>query len=586
MLKAKTIFASLSGALILLTSFFISFDGPLELKSRDLRSQIAGRADFPSSIVVVTIDDESFHKLDLRWPWPRDIFSKAIDYLSESDARVIALDIALSERDFSELGDKLLSESFAKAGNVIVPSKREHKETETAVLDYMEKPIDMLAESAHASGYVNLLLDKDGFIRRMVPYEEFNGERIYSFALRIAEKVEAGIAKRIPLNPDGSIHIDYAAPKSLKKVPFYSLLDGSADPKLFQDAIVLIGAGFKESHDIQTTPVESQTGLYGVEIHANIVKTILYGRSIHILPQWKNSLFSILILVLSVLVFFRFTPGKNSFLLLIAISAYILLSQILFSQHQTYISLIRPLSIMVFTWILSLLFNYVQVEKDKIAIRRVFSRFVSEKVVNTLLKNKEIPTLGGEIREIVIFFSDICSFTSLSEESKPREVVDMLNSYFTEMSDVIYRQEGTLNKYIGDAIMAFYGAPLRLENPAKNAVLTALEMRDRLKEYNAEREKNGKAPIAIGMGIHMGEVLVGNIGSPKQMEYTVIGDPVNAASRLEGLTRQYNTDLIVSGRIAEKVSSLVKLTSLGSCSVKGKKEKIDVFTVEGLIDET
>jgi adenylate cyclase len=190
--------------------------------------------------------------------------------------------------------------------------------------------------------------------------------------------------------------------------------------------------------------------------------------------------------------------------------------------------------------------------------------------------------LGGEMRDVVIFFSDIVGFTPLSESIGPAEVVELLNEYLTAMTNVIFRYQGTVNKYIGDAIMAVYGAPNQIENPSERALHACLEMRDALTSFNTAREAHSQKPIAIGMGLHKGHVLVGNIGSPRQMEYTVIGDAVNVSSRIEGLTRSLNTDLLISDAVYRDVADLIDVTTHESVEVKGKSEAITVHSVIGL----
>ncbi|MCK4515437.1 MAG: adenylate/guanylate cyclase domain-containing protein, partial [Spirochaetaceae bacterium] len=233
-------------------------------------------------------------------------------------------------------------------------------------------------------------------------------------------------------------------------------------------------------------------------------------------------------------------------------------------------------------WVGSVLYRYLVVEKQRQKVRSIFSRFVSREVVDSILDSGRAIELGGETREVVIFFSDICGFTPLSASMSPADVVEMLNEYFTDMTDIIFRHGGTVNKYIGDAIMAFYGAPVPLPNASERAVRACLDMRTALESFNEKREQQGKPAIGIGMGLHKGRVLVGNIGSPRQMEYTVIGDAVNVSSRIEGLTRVLNTDLLISDDVYQDVKDLVTVETFDPTAVKGKSEKIVVHTVTGL----
>lgn len=290
--------------------------------------------------------------------------------------------------------------------------------------------------------------------------------------------------------------------------------------------------------------------------------------------------------IIGAILFIRIKPLLGLLFVVVIGTIYIIVASVLYKNSGLVLEVFDPLLAIILTWLCSVLYNYLVVEKEKKYVRSTFSRFVSAEVVDNILDSDNEIELGGELRDVAIFFSDICGFTSISENMKPAQIVEMLNEYFTEMTDIIFKYDGTLNKYIGDAIMAIFGAPIQSGNNSERAVRVSLEMRKQLNLLNIKRESEGKLPIKIGMGLHKGEVLVGNIGSKRQMEYTVIGDAVNVCSRIEGLTRIFNTDLLISDELYNEVKDIVNVSTCEPVDVKGKSEKIIVHKVLGLKGES
>ncbi len=220
-------------------------------------------------------------------------------------------------------------------------------------------------------------------------------------------------------------------------------------------------------------------------------------------------------------------------------------------------------------------------EKEKKKIKGVFSRYVTHQVVNEILSSPEGLALGGKRKECTILFSDVRGFTSMSEKMQPEDVVHILNEYMTRMVDLVFKYEGTLDKFIGDAIMAIWGAPISHSDDTKRAVMCAIEMMEKLKLLQEKWKSEGKSPFDIGVGINVGEVVVGNIGHPERMEYTVIGDNVNLASRLESLNKEFKAHIIISQKVYDRVVDLIEVRPLEPVQVKGKIEKIMIYEVLG-----
>ena len=236
-------------------------------------------------------------------------------------------------------------------------------------------------------------------------------------------------------------------------------------------------------------------------------------------------------------------------------------------------------------------YNYAVEEKHAKRMKAMFSSYVTERVVNELIKNPEMAKLGGSRREITVLFSDVRGFTSFSEKHSPEEVVTILNEYLGEMTDIVFKWEGTLDKFIGDAILAFWNAPMPQENHAELAVKCALNMVTRLKELHAKWEAAGKPSLDCGIGINTGEVIVGNIGAEgKKMDYTVIGDHVNLGSRVEGLTRKYNVHILMTEFTMHKIKDSIEMgslwraevTGIEKVAVKGKEHPVSIYEVKGL----
>ena len=268
--------------------------------------------------------------------------------------------------------------------------------------------------------------------------------------------------------------------------------------------------------------------------------------------------------------------------MLLLAAVYVIAVAALFVGSNYYVEFTMPLWALVFAYIGNIAYKAVTEGRKKEMIKKTFQRYVSRDVVEEILKNPEGLALGGKRQHMTILFSDIRNFTPMSESLKAEEVVELLNMYFSEMTGIIFKYRGTLDKYIGDAVMALFGAPKELSNSEELAVRTAIEMQEKMKEFRAAMKLRGKKEISIGVGLNAGEVIVGNIGSGQQMNYTVIGDVANTASRMESLTKEYKRDIIISQSVYDKVKDIIVAEDLGEASIKGKLDKVKIYAVLGL----
>lgn len=350
-----------------------------------------------------------------------------------------------------------------------------------------------------------------------------------------------------------------------------------------------MGATALGIYDLRVTPFSAN--MPGIEKHANVIASLLEGRSITKVPLITN-LFILLCtgLILSILLpKLRAISGASlsfSFLFAVFLTGYYL-----FVKKGLWIDLSYTMVNIILVNTAITVYRYAAEERHARRIRAMFSSYVTEKVVNELIKNPSMAKLGGDRREMTVLFSDIRGFTTFSEKHAPEEVVAILNEYLGAMTEVIFRWEGTLDKFIGDAIVAFWGAPMKQENHAELAVKCALNMVKRLEELQQKWLSEGKPSLDAGIGINTGEVLVGNIGAEgKKMDYTVIEDHVNLGARVESLTRKYNTHILITEFTLNKIRDLIttgklwrtRIHGLEKVIVKGKEKPVEIYEIESL----
>lgn len=588
----------------------------LEEKLYDLRLRIRGKITPPPYVVIVAIDDKSLKKFG-RWPWSRDKLARLTEIISRGRAKVIAFNILFAE---AEKNDAVFAEAIRKAGNVLLPLAFEFKnKTPPVIEDFLYasslsiikntytlnafppiKAVGLypcrkeLSEAAKGLGHINMFPDKDGTLRMETMVIEYERDLYPSLDLRIA-MVNQGLANEmIILNATESISLgDRIFPTDLKgRSPIYyygpegtfpyisasDILEGNVDPDTLREKIVLIGTTALGIYDLRVTPFSSN--MPSVEKHANVVTSLLEGRSIVKLPFVYN-LFVLLgtgFVLSNILT--RLKAISGFIISLSLLSALFFTGYYLFVKKDLWIELSYPLVNMILISAAITVYRYAEEEIRAKRIRDMFSSYVTEKIVNELTKNPDMAKLGGDRREVTVLFSDIMGFTSFSEKHAPEDVVKILNEYLGAMTEVIFKWEGTLDKFSGDQIFAFWGAPVPQENHAELAVRCALNMVDRLKELHRKWDSEGRTPLKAGVGINTGEVLVGNIGAEgKKMEYTVIGDHVNLGARVEALTRKYNTDILITEFTLNKIRGAVKKFETDQV---GHKDHIGHTLVKGL----
>lgn len=605
---------------------FVPFER-LEMLLYDLRYQLRGKAVAPEHIVVVGIDDRSLQAIG-RWPWNRDKMADLVDRLNSMGARVIMLDFIFSEP--SPRDDKLAA-AIKGAGNVVLPfvfdfEGNSPQKIDDALLDnafmVIKKenlfrihrpitakgillPVPAFSENSAAMGYINMLPDPDGKLRwealtvsymdQLYPSIDLQVARIYlglspaDMTVEATDSVTLGKTV-LATDPFGKMLIPYYGPHNT--FPVLSALDilqGAANPSSIKDRIVLVGPTAVGIHDKIVTPASAI--MFGVEKHANMIGAILENQNIRFVGRTTNILIVIFMGLLFTLLIVRMRAVAGAALAAAFITVLFVTGYVLFFTSRLWIDISYAGNAVIVTYFVATAFRYATEERYAKHIRSMFSSYVTEKIVNELIKNPELAKLGGERREVTVLFSDVKGFTTFSEHHSPEQVVAILNEYLTEMTNIIIRWDGTLDKFVGDMIVAFWGAPLKQPNHAELAIKCTLHMKQRLRELKEGWLRQGRVPLEAGFGLNTGEALVGNIGAEgKKMDYTVIGDNVNLGSRVEGLTRKYGAEIIITEATLDKVRNLITegkfghllVRGLDIVAVKGRAEPVRIFEVTSL----
>jgi adenylate cyclase len=536
-------------------------------------------------IVILAVDNESLAKLG-QWPWPRKLFADTLEKLNAAPPRVLAFDILFAEPSRYGMGDDSALAQSVEALDypIIFPVEANNlflAKEDLPTADFFVEPISVLTESPKVTlGQVNIVVDKDGVVRNAPLevrgrqsgkiYKSLPYEAVAQSGLNIPQAATLKLVNRIV----------YAAPAgSIRTVPFWRAAEGEAG-ELLKDKIVFLGVTAPDLHDTRLVPFGKENEMSGVEIQANVANMLLQGYRVNSLPKAYNALWIIFAALLPALFFGFFKRLRWAFIMSAAAGLGQIIIVVALFQAGIAVNIVH----LTLAWFISMFgqfaYRYFVGEREKHQLKDIFSRYVSKEVVKEIMKDPTKVRLGGEEKTITVFFSDIRSFTALSEHTPPVKLVEILNRYFTAMTGEVLSHKGVLDKYIGDAIMAFWGAPIDDPEQADHAMAAAVSMSKKLKKLNEEFVKEGRDPINIGMGLYLGPAVVGNMGSELRLNYTAMGDTVNVASRLEGLNKEFKTQIIVGESLKNKVKTPYDWKSLGSVQVKGRAEPVNIFTIE------
>jgi adenylate cyclase len=549
-----------------------------ELKALDTHFTLRGPREPLAPIVIVTIDEDSFDGLELAWPWPRALHGQFLDVVSRGGPVAIGLDILFPEASpRGEADDRAFGAAVTRARTVVLGAAL----TEVEGPGFKEKrslnpPIEVIRDGAAAFGPVDFDTDADAFVRRAGLKRRHLDRDFPTFDVqlfRLAEK--AGLARR-PLPAGGEIIVNFVGPPgSFPRVAYHRVVRGEVPPEAFRGAIVLVGATTPTLHDVFPTPFAPRGDMPGVEIHANVLETLLQGNPIRRVPAALVPALAVLAGAAVVWAAIALRP-LTAFLVTAAVGlAYLAGVHAGFRWGDLWAAALPvPLTLAVaYTGMVAKNFAQEQVEKRRL------SRFFSPAVATEVVRAKDEASLAAGRRRLTVLFSDIRGFTSMSEKMSPEDVATFLREYLTVMTEAVFKHGGTVDKYIGDAIMALYNVPFEVPDHAARAVRTALEFQERLKPLAERfREKYG-GTLACGVGINTGDAVVGTIGSEQRLEYTAIGDTINLGSRLESLTKDFNVPILISEATYLEVRDLFGARNLGEVTVKGKAIPVKIYTV-------
>jgi adenylate cyclase len=668
-LRNPSTLIGLLATLVVILLYFLRFDllEAIELKILDTHFRIRGPLPPGGEVVIAAVDEKSLEAFG-RWPWPRSRLAELIEFLSQAKAKVVTLDILLSEPDLnseilvlkslreeftrSGLGstpgkgrlflqelehreaeadnDVHMQESLTKAGNVMLPlffgftpdqSPRSVAEIDRIVsrnairvfTNYPDREIfpfprarevtaciPLLSDKALGIGHINMMADIDGVVRWELCAIEYQEDYIPSIGFKSVAaylgtagqdlKIHFGEgmglgAIHIPTDDHGRMLINYLGPAgTFKHYSVADMLKGQIPASAFQDRIVLVGATAVGIYDLRVTPYS--INFPGVEKHANTIDNILHQRFLKC-PTWMGLFGLLTILFLGILLSWilpKVRPWHGFLLAFLSLIGLLGFAHYLFVSGKIWLPILYPSLAIILSSAVVESHKLLVEEREKRRIRGAFQRYVPSAVVEEILSHPDKMKFGGERRELTVLFSDIRGFTTYSEKYPPELVVEILNEYLTAMVEVVFRHQGTLDKFVGDAIMALYGAPIYYPDHAERACLSALDMAAELERLCAKWKAEGREGFEIGIGINTGDMVVGNLGSSQLFDYTVIGDNVNLGARLEAVNKDYQTKyhIIISESTYQQVRDKAQVRPLDQVMVKGKTKPVVIYELLGM----
>ncbi|OGS21342.1 MAG: hypothetical protein A2252_08870 [Elusimicrobia bacterium RIFOXYA2_FULL_39_19] len=576
------------GFLSVLIIFIIWWFGLLhtfENKFYDFKFRLRGDKQASKKVVIVGLDEDSLQRFG-RWPWPRSIMARGIRNLKKAGVKVIGTDIIFPEPSRDTAQDLAFASALRYAKCVVGATNFEiqYEKIAEVVNDQLEyrdvekrillDPIPMFKKSFVRMGYTNAYPGEDGILRTATLSEIYEEELFFSFNATVAA-VYLGI-KPEELTVPRTIWVNYPGPeKSYAYYSFALIYDDTFPKDWIKDKAVLIGSTSTGTFDHYPTPLSNMYP--GVEFHAAVIDNIIAKNYIHAVPYFAVLLI-MLFLTFFISIFTMHVKTTSSVIVFFSVLiGYFFLSLILFAKFDIHLDFLKPGLGMFLGYIGSMGYRFRTEEREKKWIKKTFSSYMSPQVIKELAENPDKLKLGGEKKTMTVFFSDIRGFTSISEKYPPEEVVSILNEYLSAMTEIVFKYEGTLDKFVGDEIMAFWNSPLQQEDHAMRALNCSFDMMDRLDQLQEKWKQEGKPIIDIGIGLNTGEMIVGNMGSHQRMDYTVIGDNVNLGARIETLTRQYDSKIIISEYTMTHVKDKIEAVHLGEVKVKGKNKPVNVY---------
>ncbi len=599
---------------------------PFSLKAQDQLHLRLPLAPASPEVLLITIDQgdlDFFQEQGVGWPWPRELYAPLLDFCQRGGAVAVIFDLLFTEPSvYGSEDDQRFAQAAARAGNVLLPIflSQRRPENDGNLVEVLTKsclpltgtppatpktfrsiltPIPPLLQAARGLGNVESTPDADGTFRRLPLLVPFQDRWLPSLSLaafllsrppgatwQFADGYLRQGEVAIPLDAQGQLLLKFRGPShSHLRLSAANVIQSEIrlqhgqepiyTPEVVQGTWILIGATAPGLMDLKPSPLAPI--FPGVELHATALDNLLRGDFLRSVPGWLVWLWAVFLAVgMTVLILLVPRLGLVMAGFLAGLGLHLVLSAVCFTQGWL-IDPILPATALVLAFGLTTAFSYTTTGRQKAALRTMFSRYMSEEVLQHLLEHPEKVRLGGERRYLTLFFSDLAGFTTISEGMAPERLVQLLNEYLSAMTDIILAEQGTVDKFEGDAIMAFWGAPLPQADHALRACRAALAQQAALVDLNRRFAEQGWPPLACRIGLHTGEAVVGNLGSRKRFDYTVIGDTVNLASRLEGLNKFYGTNILASETTVQDCQGLIEFLEVDWVAVKGREQPVAVF---------
>ncbi|HWP11402.1 MAG TPA: adenylate/guanylate cyclase domain-containing protein, partial [Ramlibacter sp.] len=550
-----------------------------EAKVFDLFTALAAPRAGDPRIVILAIDEPSFQELQMQWPFPRSLHARLLQRLHADGAAAVGFDVIFAEPS-NDADDNAFAGAIAAARPVVLAASQELLETGNAAMWTTVQPIAPLLAAGAIRGDTGVHPDDDYVVRRQP-----GGAQTLS-----AQLARLGRTPTTGGEPAGDL-IEYLGPRGTIDTRSYyqAVLPGLLPPGFFRGKIVLVGHTTRSAAELRSTRTDSFNSPFatadggdrlfpGVEIHATLLANRLSGGGLRTVSSgWVVALIAVLGTLLATSGS-RTHPGLAAGIAVALAAGVTALSWGLFSLQKLWLPPVFPVAALLSLSGATGLLNYLAVRRRGVHVRRMFSQYVPPEVVARLVEQPDLMRLGGEAREVTLMFTDLSGFTAMSERLSAEQTVEVLSAYFDAMTPIVHRYQGTVDKFIGDAIMAFWGAPLADAAHAEHAVRAAIEMQAAMPALLRQLGSRGLPPIAMRIGVHTGRAVIGNVGSSTRFSYTAVGDAVNLAARLEGANKAFGTDILVSQSTASRLPADLPLRPLDDVVVKGRTESVRVFT--------
>ncbi|MFL5826335.1 MAG: CHASE2 domain-containing protein [Thermoleophilaceae bacterium] len=541
-----------------------------ERSTVDARFAIRGSEGPPKDVVVVQIDDSTFNRLGVQWPFPRSLHGELIDRLSAAGARVIAFDVQFTEAT-TKREDGALIDAVGRAQTLVLATTEVDPGGLTRIFGG-----DAVLHSLKARPADSVLPPDSGGVIRRMPYSV---DKLGSFGVVTAERY---LGHRVNHPASGTAWIDFRGPPgTVRTVSYGDVITGRVPRSVFQGKIVVVGPSAPSLQDVHPTSTTGNSLMSGAELQANTVDTALRGFPLDSTARWVDILLIVLFGVVP-LAGLRLGVLRGA-LAMIALGALYAVAVQLAFDSGTILPFFYPVVALLLSTVGALAISYITAAFERERVREIFARFVPAKVVDEVLEQTDgTLRLGGEASECTVLFSDLRGFTTFSETRDAADVIEILNRYLGEMTAAIMSHGGTLVSYIGDGIMAVFGAPIEQPDHADRALAAAREMLGpRLDAFNSWMREQGVADrFAMGVGLNTGVVVTGNVGSQERLEYTAIGDTTNTASRLEGMTKGSGFHLFMAdSTIRSMISRPDDVVFVDELPVRGRSKPVEVWSV-------